>query len=178
MSTPSPQDTRSPSSVSYGTDGFDRAVDRVGDALRSGGGIVFLFVGASKEEKQEALMKISDKDDLNLHRFKVPTLIGERLVETQGNLREAFDHADEDAAVLFFDEADVLLDRARDRGEPAPQTEEEADAEQKADQEDAALSDYFFDRVEAYPGVSIVCFSGPQYVGRLEGHDADVVVDF
>jgi AAA+ superfamily predicted ATPase len=149
--------------VSYGSGDFEEATDRIGEALRSGAGMIFLFIGASQEQKQEALTKLSAPDRLNLHQYGVPNLIGERLVETQGHLREAFDTSDEDAAVIFFDEADVLLDSSH------------ADA---ADADDAALSDYFFDRVESYPGVAVVCFSAPEYVGRLEGHGADVVVTF
>ena len=80
-----------------------------------------------------------------------------------GSTALRYDHADEGAAVLFFDEADVLFDPSY---------------AEKAGEEDAALSDYFFDRVEAYPGVAIVCFSSQEYVDRLEGHSADVVVEF
>ena len=149
--------------VSYGSGDFEEATGRIGEALRSGTGMVFLFVGASQEEKQEALTKLSAPDRLNLHRYRVPNLIGERLVETQGHLREAFDASDEHAAIVFFDEADVLLDPSHDAN---------------ADEDDAALSDYFFDRVENYPGVAVVCFSSQEYVGRLEGHGADVVVTF
>lgn len=149
--------------VSYGSGDFDEATGRIGEALRSGMGMVFLFVGASQEEKQEALTKLSAPGHLNLHRYGVPNLIGERLVDTQGNLREAFDASDEDAAVVFFDEADVLLDPSHDA---------------EADADDAALSDYFFDRVEAYPGVAVVCFSSQEYVDRLEADGADVVVTF
>ena len=155
--------TRRTRVVSYGTNDFDQTVGSVREALRRGHGKVFLFVGASDEQKREGLAKVSADDGLNIHQFKVPNLMGERLVETQGNLRETFDHADEDAAVLFFDEADVLLDPSRD---------------EKADEEDAALSNYFFDRVTSYPGVCIVCFSSSRYVDRLEGHDVDVVVEF
>ena len=154
---------RRPRVVAYDSDEFQQVVDDIPEALRGGDGMVCLFVGASHEEKQEGLTKVSASQELNLHRFRVPNLIGERLVETQGHLREAFDHAGEDAAVLFFDEADVLLDPT--------------DAED-ADEDDAALSDYFFDRVEAHHGVSIVCFSSNEYADRLEGHDADVVVEF
>lgn len=171
MDAPPQKNTRRKGVVSYGSDEFEQAVARVPEALRSGEGMIFLFVGASKEEKQEGLTAVSAGDELNLHRFKVPNLLGDRLVETQGYLREAFDHADEDAAVLFFDEADVLFDGPDATGQPEG-------AEQKAGEQDAALSDYFFDRVEAYPGVAIVCFSSPRYVSRLEGHDADVVVEF
>lgn len=148
--------------VAYGSSGFEEAVAGVGEALRSGAGVIFLFVGASKEEKQEGLTKLSAAEELNLHRFKVPNLVGGRLVETQGHLREAFDHADEDAAVLFFDDADVLFDPDGEQG----------------DDDTPALSNYFFDRVEAYPGVAVVCFSAPRYVDRLEGHGADVIVEF
>lgn len=164
--------------VAYDSDDFERATERIPEALRSGEGMIFLLVGASQEEKQEVLTKLSAPGELNLHRFKVPNLVGDRLVETQGNLREAFDHADEDAAVLFFDEADVLLDGSGDRNEPAPETKKEKKKAERAEQEDAALSDYFFDRVENYPGVAAVCFSEEGYVDRLEGHGADVIVKF
>jgi hypothetical protein len=178
MSSSSEQDTHRPRTVSYGTDDFDQAVAGVEETLRSGEGIVFLFIGASKEEKREGLAKVSIDDELNLHRFKVPNLIGEGLKETQGHLREAFDHADEDAAVLFFDEADVLLDPSQGRPDATPETDEDEKERQKEEEKDAALSDYFFDRVEAYPGASIICFSSPQFIDRLEGHDADVIVEF
>jgi len=151
------------SAIAYESEAFEQAVDGIDEAIRSGEGVAFFFVGASQEEKQEGLMRLSTPQELNLHRFRVPNLLGERLVETQGHLREAFDHADEGAAVLFFDEADVLFDPSY---------------AEKAGEEDAALSDYFFDRVEAYPGVAIVCFSSQEYVDRLEGHGADVVVEF
>lgn len=172
MSTPPPQeDAHRTRTVAYDSDEFDQVVSGIGDSIRSGDGIVLLFVGASEEQRQEGLTRVSAQDELNLHRFRVPNLIGERLVETQGNLREAFDHADEDAAVLFFDEADILFDTSLD-------LEADPEEQEKSEQEGIALSNYFFDRVEAYPGVSIVCFSSPQYVNRLEEHTPDVVVEF
>lgn len=154
---------RTVGTVAYGSEAFEQAVAAIPDALREGSGMSFLFLGASQEQKEEALSAIGEYDDLNVHQFKVPQLIGERMMETQGNLRESFDNAGEDAAVLFFDEADVLLD---------------ASYAEDADEEDTALSSYFFERLSAYLGVAIACFSSPQSLPPMDDHEADVVVEF
>ncbi|PSQ84148.1 MAG: hypothetical protein BRD44_01870 [Bacteroidetes bacterium QS_7_67_15] len=67
------------SAIAYESEAFEQAVDGIDEAMRSGEGAAFFFVGASQEEKQEGLMRLSTPQELNLHRFRVPNLLGERL---------------------------------------------------------------------------------------------------
>lgn len=140
-----PEAPRLASEVRYGTDAFTERLD----ALMAGGehrtGTCFLFYGGTREKRQQALGTLTRYATGNVHQFLVPSLLSEYRMQTQNNLRKAFDHAAEENALLYFDKVDPLFTHSHadtpDDSEPhvAPTTVE-----------------YFFDRVGAYSGVVVV----------------------
>lgn len=117
---------------------------------RTGTGL--LFHAGVREDRQQALGTLTRYTTGNIHQFQVPSLLSEYRMQTQNNLRKAFDHAAEESALLYFDRADPLFSHTHDDGpddaESVPSTLE-----------------YFFDRVGAYAGVIVL---GLQRKGHVE----------
>lgn len=150
--------------IEYGSDAFDRLLEGLSEEARRQKGLRMLFAGASDVQCKEALGALAAETEFNLHQVDLKNLISERPVETRGNLREMFDAASEDAAVLFFMHADAFFDQP---------------AEMEADDDALTPVDYLFERVESYHGVVIVCLRRTSRLERV--HRAapfDVVVEF
>ena len=153
-----------PETVDAGSADFEEAVRQAGVRLKKREGTSFIFAGASKVQCQQALVSMMGDSSLNVYQFTLPNLISERYVETQGNLRKVFDKADEDAAMLVFDEVDALFAPTEYEGEPA-------DGERTP-------VDYLFDRVDAFTGVVVLCMGSAEHVAAARARGADVVVAF
>lgn len=82
-----------------------------GNAAKSsrGVGIIALFVGASGTGKTLAAEVLANDLRLNLYRIDLSQVVSKYIGETEKKLRRLFDKAEEECAVLFFDEADVLF---------------------------------------------------------------------
>ncbi len=148
----------------YGEASYDEALASVRAAVAQREGLRVAFVGADGTQRREALGALVQQVSLNAHHYEVSNLLGERFVETQGNLREAFDKADEGAALLFFDGADVLF---------APSPSGKAPAEQDA----LTPADYFFQRARAFPGALVLCLS-TRYADDVAARGVDLIVEF
>lgn len=83
-------------------------------------------------------------------------------MQTQGNLREMFDKASENASILCFEHADALF--------RAPEPEEEADA--------VTPASYLFQRIEAYKGIVVLCLEEPRHVAAAQDQGVDLIVEF
>jgi hypothetical protein len=152
--------------VRYGTDAFTGRLER----LMAGGehrtGTCFLFYGGAREERQQALGTLTRYATGNVHQFRVPSLLSEYRMQTQNNLRKAFDHAAEESALLYFDKVDSLF------------THEHADAPDNPEKHAAPSTlEYFFDRVEAYTGVVVLGLQRRSHV-EWGQKKADLVVRF
>lgn len=148
----------------YGEASYDEVLASVRASVAEREGLQVAFVGAGEAQCREALGALFQQVSLNVHQYTVSNLLGARFVETQGNLREAFDKADEGAALLFFDGADVLF---------ASSPSGEASAEQGA----LTPADYFFQRAKAFPGALVLCLSA-RYADEAEARGVDFLVEF
>lgn len=82
--------------------GFRRRMNR-------GLGISVLFAGESGTGKTMAAEVIANELRLNLYRIDLSAVVSKYIGETEKNLRQVFDAAEEGGAILFFDEADALF---------------------------------------------------------------------
>jgi hypothetical protein len=139
-------------------------VQEIADKQREGG-VNVLFIGGNREAMQELVTLLADYSGLNVHRINVAGLVGDRANQTRGNLREAFDNAKENAAILVLDHAGEMLAEVETR---------EGSPEEGAH----TGSDYLFQRVEAFKGICILQVADSAYVDEVLEHDLQFVVRF
>lgn len=129
----------------YEPEAFARRLESLMAGRESRTGTRLLFYGGVREDRQQALGTLTRYATGNVHQFEVPSLLGDHRMQTQNNLRKAFDHAAEESALLYFDKADPIF------------THDHADTPDEPEK-NAALTtaEYFFDRVGAYAGVVVL----------------------
>ena len=130
--------------IAYNAETFPEHLVRLMDEEADRTGTRLLFYSGVREDRQQALGTLTRYATGNIHQFQVPSLLSEYRMQTQNNLRKAFDHAAEESALLYFDKADPLFSHSHD---DAPDD----------DQESAPSTlEYFFDRVGAYAGMVVL----------------------
>jgi len=145
--------------VHYGTDEFSTLVEDVMAHRDERTGARFLFHGGVREDRQQALATLTRYATGNVHQFRMSSLLNEYRMQTQNNLRKAFDHASEENALLYFDRADPLF------------THVHADAPDEGETAAAPTTlEYFFDRVIAYAGVVVLALQRKSHVERARDH--------
>jgi len=120
----------------YGEWGFARKMNR-------GLGISALFAGDSGTGKTMAAEVIANELRLNLYRIDLSAVVSKYIGETEKNLRQLFDSAENGGAILFFDEADALFGK---RSEVKDSHDRYANIE----------INYLLQRMEAYRGLAIL----------------------
>ena len=80
-------------------------------------GISALFVGPSGTGKTMAAEVLANELRLSLFRIDLSTIVNKYIGETEKNLRKVFDAAENDGAILFFDEADALFGKRSEVGD-------------------------------------------------------------
>lgn len=163
-SSPGDVSTRSIPTVAHGTGAFDDALASLQPDSDPGARI--LFHGGTREQRQQALATLTRYVTSTVHQFRMPSMLGERRMQTQNALRKAFDHAAEEDAMLFFDSVDTLF------------THDHADVLDGEGEEEPTVLEYFFDRVEAYRGIVVLGFKKRAHVDTARGYDVDLVVRF
>jgi hypothetical protein len=116
--------------------GFARKVSR-------GLGLSTLFTGESGTGKTMAAEVIANHLRLNLYRIDLSAVVSKYIGETEKNLRQLFDAAEDGGAILFFDEADALFGK---RSEVRDSHDRYANIE----------INYLLQRMEAYRGLAIL----------------------
>ncbi|MEM7155275.1 MAG: ATP-binding protein [Myxococcota bacterium] len=87
--------------------GFDRGGAR-------GVGVSALFYGESGTGKTHAAERLAARLRLDLYRVDLASIVSKYIGETEKNLRQIFDAADEGGVLLLFDEADAVFGRRSD----------------------------------------------------------------
>ena len=128
------------------------------------GGLCIVFVDGTPEARQQALATVTRHTIANVHQFALPSLVGERRMQTQSSLRKAFDAASEEGALLFFNEVDMLFDWRH------PDT--------LGGEEEPTSVEYFFQRVEAFEGVIVLALNDPEHIETAREYGARLIVDF
>lgn len=116
--------------------GFARKMNR-------GLGLSALFAGESGTGKTMAAEVIASDLHLSLYRIDLSAVVSKYIGETEKNLRQLFDAAEEGGAILFFDEADALFGK---RSEVKDSHDRYANIE----------INYLLQRMEAYRGLAIL----------------------
>lgn len=159
MSPPSqPDDVDSAASaaplISYDPGAFAGHLEHLMDDEDDCTGTRLLFCGGVREQRQQALATLTRYATGNVHQFQVPSLLGEYRMQTQNNLRKAFDHGSEENALLYFDRAGSLFAHTHD------------DASDDDPQAVPSTLEYFFDRVGAYAGMVVLGLQGTDHAER------------
>lgn len=116
-----------------------------GFASRSsrGLGITALFAGESGTGKTMAAEVLANVLDLDLYKIDLSQVINKYVGETEKNLKQIFDAAEDGGAILLFDEADALFGK---RSEVRDSHDRYANIEVS----------YLLQRMEAYRGLAIL----------------------
>jgi len=114
-----------------------------GERLSRGKGIAALFAGPSGTGKTMAAEVLAKHLNLDLYRVDLAGVVSKYIGETEKNLRQVFDAAEESGAILFFDEADALFGK---RSEVRDSHDRFANIE----------INYLLQRMEDYRGLAIL----------------------
>ena len=114
-----------------------------GKRMNRGLGLNALFAGESGTGKTMAAEVIANELKLNLYRIDLSAVVSKYIGETEKNLRQVFDAAEDGASILFFDEADALFGK---RSEVKDSHDRYANIE----------INYLLQRMEAYSGLAIL----------------------
>ncbi len=106
-------------------------------------GISALFAGESGTGKTMAAEVLANELRLDLYRIDLASVVSKYIGETEKNLRQIFDAAEESGAILLFDEADALFGK---RSEVKDSHDRYANIEVS----------YLLQRMEAYRGLAIL----------------------
>ncbi len=106
-------------------------------------GVSALFAGDSGTGKTLAAEVLASELDLDLYRIDLSAVVSKYIGETEKNLRQVFDAAEEGGSILLFDEADALFAR---RGEVRDSRDRYANVE----------VGYLLQRMESYQGLAIL----------------------
>jgi hypothetical protein len=111
--------------------------------MNRGFGISALFSGESGTGKTMAAEVLANGLDLDLYRIDLSAVVSKYIGETEKNLRQVFDEAEDGGAILLFDEADALFGK---RSEVKDSHDRYANIE----------INYLLQRMEAYRGLAIL----------------------
>jgi len=110
---------------------------------RRGLGVCALFCGESGTGKTLAAEVLAQELALDLYRIDLSAVVSKYIGETEKNLKQVFDAAEEGGVLLLFDEADALFGK---RGEVKDSHDRYANIE----------VGYLLQRMEAYQGLAIL----------------------
>ena len=110
---------------------------------KRGLGISALFAGASGTGKTLAAEVLAEELRLDLYRIDLSSVVSKYIGETEKNLRQVFDTAEQGGVILLFDEADALFGK---RSEVKDARDRYANIEVS----------YLLQRMECYPGLAVL----------------------
>ena len=136
-----------------------------GARLPRGRGISALFSGPSGTGKTMAAEILANALQLDLYRIDLAGVVSKYIGETEKNLRNVFDAAEQSGAILFFDEADALFGK---RTEVRDSHDRYANIE----------VNYLLQRMEDYRGLAILCTNRRSALDRAFMRRLRFVVEF
>lgn len=132
---------------------------------RRGLGVSALFSGESGTGKTLAAEVLAHELGLDLYRIDLSAVVSKYIGETEKNLRQVFDVAEEGGALLLFDEADALFGK---RGEVKDSHDRYANME----------VGYLLQRMEAYQGLAILTTNLKSALDRAFQRRLRFIVEF
>lgn len=129
------------------------------DRMNRGFGISALFVGESGTGKTMAAEVIANELKVPLYRIDLSSVVSKWVGETEKNLQQLFNAADDSNGILFFDEADALFGK---------RTEVQHSQDRFANME----VNFLLQRLESYRGLAILATNmksalDPAFLRRL-----------
>jgi hypothetical protein len=126
-------------------DGRGRVYDEWGfrERMNRGFGISAIFAGASGTGKTMAAEVIANDLGVSLHRIDLSSVVSKWVGETEKNLQQLFNAADDASGILFFDEADALFGKR-------------TEVQQSQDRFANIEINFLLQRLEAYRGLAIL----------------------
>ncbi|MBR8839104.1 MAG: ATP-binding protein [Stigonema ocellatum SAG 48.90 = DSM 106950] len=106
-------------------------------------GISALFAGPSGTGKTLAAEVLAHELRLDVYRIDLSSVVSKYIGETEKNLRQVFDAAEEGGVILLFDEADALFGKR-------------SDVKDSHDRYANIEVSYLLQRMECYPGLAIL----------------------
>jgi hypothetical protein len=128
-------------------------------------GIGVLFAGPSGTGKTTAAEVLAGALELDLYRIDLSAIVSKYIGETEKNLRQIFDAAEQSGAILLFDEADSLFGK---RSEVKDSHDRYANIEVS----------YLLQRMETYPGLAILTTNLKQSIDQAFLRRIRFVVQF
>jgi hypothetical protein len=128
-------------------------------------GIGVLFAGPSGTGKTTAAEVLAGALELDLYRIDLSAIVSKYIGETEKNLRQIFDAAEQSGAILLFDEADALFGK---RSEVKDSHDRYANIEVS----------YLLQRMETYPGLAILTTNLKQSIDQAFLRRIRFVVQF
>jgi hypothetical protein len=113
------------------------------ERMNRGFGISALFSGESGTGKTMAAEVIANELDLSLHRIDLSSVVSKWVGETEKNLQQLFNAADDSNGILFFDEADALFGKR-------------TEVQQSQDRFANIEINFLLQRLESYRGLAIL----------------------
>jgi SpoVK/Ycf46/Vps4 family AAA+-type ATPase len=110
---------------------------------RAGKRAIYLFTGANGTDKTIAAEVVANELGKDLLRIDLSAVVNKYIGETEKNLERMFAAAEQDSAVLLFDEADALFCK---RSEVKDSHDRYANSE----------TSYLLQRMETYSGIAIL----------------------
>lgn len=161
-----PNDVHVDSPVTYGTEAFTKSLEALMSRGGSEAGPHLIFYGGVRELREQTVTLLTQHATGNVHKLRVPSLLTQQRMQTQNNLRKAFDHAAEENALLYFETVDRLF------------THTHIDTPDDVEENAAPTTvEYFFDRVTAYTGVVVLSLERERHV-EWAADRVDLVVQF
>ncbi len=114
-----------------------------GEKSSRGKGIAALFSGASGTGKTMAAEVLAGELSLDLYRVDLSAVVNKYIGETEKNLRRVFDAAEQNGAILLFDEADALFGKR-------------SEVKDSHDRYSNIEVSYLLQRMEEYRGLAIL----------------------
>lgn len=106
-------------------------------------GISALFVGESGTGKTMATEVLANELDLDLYRIDLSQVVNKYIGETEKNLKQIFDAAEDGGAILLFDEADALFGKR-------------SEVKDSHDRFGNQQVSYLLQRMESYRGLAVM----------------------
>jgi hypothetical protein len=129
------------------------------DRMNRGFGVSALFSGESGTGKTMAAEVIANELGRNLHRIDLSSVVSKWVGETEKNLPQLFNAADDASGILFFDEADALFGKR-------------TEVQQSQDRFANIEINFLLQRLESYQGLAILATNmksalDPAFLRRL-----------
>ncbi len=142
----------------YSQWGYDEKFSR-------GTGVVSLFSGPSGTGKTMAAEVLADDVGMVLYKIDLSSVVSKYIGETEENLEEIFEAAENSNAILLFDEADAVFG---DRAQVSDSTDRYANVE----------VNYLLQRIESYDGVVLLTTNYESNIDSAFSRRIDHTVSF